>query len=254
MAQVVRGSASIGWDDLQTTFRVMLDSATERLSAGHRILRAGRLLPRPAVRGGGRGVEVDVLLPGPHADKRVCQLASEAAYDQLTSCGVRVWNFQPAMMHAKIMIVDGIAAVVGSSNFNRRSLDHDEEVVLVALRDCARVASRAGTGGLLDASDRHRRSTEHSDLTRWRHDRGHGPRGQTGPGAGSRPDAARAACRLLTRDIRSRRAGRGRRPLDGVAPSRGRARGQRQPARNAFGLVPAADYPGSSRALLAHPS
>ena len=50
-----------------------------------------------------RGVEVDVLLPGPHADKRVCQLASEAAYDQLVCCGVRVWNFQPSMMHAKIM-------------------------------------------------------------------------------------------------------------------------------------------------------
>ena len=37
------------------------------------------------------------------------------------------------MMHAKVMTVDGIAAVVGSSNFNRRSLDHDEEVVLIAL-------------------------------------------------------------------------------------------------------------------------
>jgi cardiolipin synthase A/B len=36
-------------------------------------------------------------------------------------------------MHAKVMTVDGRAAVVGSSNFNRRSLDHDEEVMLVAL-------------------------------------------------------------------------------------------------------------------------
>ena len=42
------------------------------------------------------------------------------------------------MMHAKVMTVDGCAAVVGSSNFNRRSLDHDEEVVLIALdRDLA---------------------------------------------------------------------------------------------------------------------
>ena len=37
------------------------------------------------------------------------------------------------MMHAKIMTVDGYAAMIGSSNFNRRSLDHDEEVVLAAL-------------------------------------------------------------------------------------------------------------------------
>ena len=104
---------------------------------------------------------VDVLLPGPHADKRVCQLASEAAYDRLTSCGVRVWNFQPTMMHAKIMIVDGVAAVVGSSNFNRRSLDHDEEVVLVALD--------SSVAGLLTADfDADLGRSEQIDLTRWR--------------------------------------------------------------------------------------
>jgi len=106
-------------------------------------------------------VEVDVLLPGPHADKRVCQLASEAAYDRLVSCGVRVWNFQPAMMHAKIMTVDGRAAVVGSSNFNRRSLDHDEEVLLVAL-DTQIVDE-------LDADfEADLERSEQIDLTRWR--------------------------------------------------------------------------------------
>ena len=72
-----------------------------------------------------------------------------------------MWNFQPAMMHAKIMIVDGIAAVVGSSNFNRRSLDHDEEVVLVAL-DPAVAAELAR-----DFDADLERSTE-IDLTRWR--------------------------------------------------------------------------------------
>jgi cardiolipin synthase len=72
-----------------------------------------------------------------------------------------VWNFQPAMMHAKVMIVDGIAAVVGSSNFNRRSLDHDEEVVLVAL-DRAVASELAG-----DFDADLERSTE-IDLSRWR--------------------------------------------------------------------------------------
>jgi cardiolipin synthase len=133
VAQVVRGSASIGWDDLQSTFRVLLDSATERLSLATAYFAPDDFFLDRLCAAADRGVAVDLLLPGPHADKRACQLASEAAYDRLTSCGVRVWNFQPAMMHAKIMIVDGIAAVVGSSNFNRRSLDHDEEVVLVAL-------------------------------------------------------------------------------------------------------------------------
>ena len=106
-------------------------------------------------------MEVDVLLPGPHADKRACQLASEATYEQLTSCGVRVWNFQPSMMHAKIMIVDGVAAVVGSSNFNRRSLDHDEEVVMVALDITVAEQLAADFDADLERS-------EQIDLTRWR--------------------------------------------------------------------------------------
>jgi cardiolipin synthase len=161
VVQVVRGSASIGWDDLQTTFRVMLDSAQERLRLATAYFAPDEFFLDRLCAAAQRGVEVDVLLPGPHADKRACQLASEAAYDRLVTCGVRVWNFQPAMMHAKIMIVDGMAAVVGSSNFNRRSLDHDEEVLLVALdTEVARVLEEHFNADL--------ERSEEIDLTRWR--------------------------------------------------------------------------------------
>lgn len=80
-----------------------------------------------------RGVQVDVMLPGPHADKRVCQLASESIYSTLVEGGVRIWAFQPSMLHAKVLTVDGVASVVGSANMNRRSMNHDEEVVLSIL-------------------------------------------------------------------------------------------------------------------------
>jgi cardiolipin synthase A/B len=161
IAQVVRGSASIGWDDLQSTFRVLLDSATERLALATAYFAPDEFFLERLCAAARRGVTVDVLLPGPHADKRACQLASEAAYDRLTSGGVRVWNFQPTMMHAKVMIVDGIAAVVGSSNFNRRSLDHDEEVVVVALDPAVAAELTADFDADLERS-------EQIDLTRWR--------------------------------------------------------------------------------------
>jgi cardiolipin synthase len=159
--QIVRGSASLGWDDMQSAFHVMLCSAEERLRIATAYFAPDddfldTLCAAPA-----RGVQVDLLLPGPHADKRVSQLTSEGSYERLVDCGVRVWTFQPSMMHAKVMTVDGQAAVVGSSNFNRRSLDHDEEVVLIALdRDLA---------ATLDAhlDDDFARSKE-IDLTRWR--------------------------------------------------------------------------------------
>ncbi len=159
--QIVRGSASLGWDDMQSAFHVMLSSAQERLRIATAYFAPDDAFLDTLCAAPARGVEVDLLLPGPHADKRVSQLTSEASYDRLVNCGVRVWTFQPSMMHAKVMTVDGFAAVIGSSNFNRRSLDHDEEVVLIALdRD------------LTDVLDTHLDDdfsrSEEIDLTRWR--------------------------------------------------------------------------------------
>ncbi|GFH69212.1 hypothetical protein Srut_57260 [Streptomyces rutgersensis] len=78
-------------------------------------------------------MEVEILLPGPHTDKRVCQLAGQWHYDQLLGCGVRIHQYQPTMMHAKVITVDRVAALTGSTNINRRSLDHDEEVMLTVI-------------------------------------------------------------------------------------------------------------------------
>ena len=80
-----------------------------------------------------RGVEVQILLPGPHADKRFVQLAGESAYAELLDHGLEIWNFQPSMLHAKIMTVDGLVSNIGSANLNTRSVAWDEEVNLVAV-------------------------------------------------------------------------------------------------------------------------
>ena len=160
MVQIVRGSASLGWDDMQSAFHVMLDSAEQRLRVATAYFAPDDDFLDTLCAAAARGVEVDLLLPGAHADKRVSQLASEASYARLVNCGVRVWTFQPSMMHAKVMTVDGVAAVVGSSNFNRRSLDHDEEVVLIALDN--ELATKLD-GHLDDDLSR----SEQIDLSRW---------------------------------------------------------------------------------------
>ena len=127
---VARGSASVGWNDMSTVFRVMIESAQERLRLATAYFVPDDGFQQLLCEAAGRGVEIDVIVPGPHHDKRVCQLATESIYDRLVQCGVRVHAFQPSMMHAKVMTVDGAVAVVGSANMNRRSMSHDEEVVL----------------------------------------------------------------------------------------------------------------------------
>ncbi|WP_443052486.1 phospholipase D-like domain-containing protein [Streptomyces sp. JV176] len=128
--QIVRGSASFGWQDMQTLMRVVIESSQERLRLATAYFAPDPYFVELLCRAAGRGVEVEILLPGPHTDKRVCSLAGQRHYEDLLTCGVRIWEYRPTMMHAKVITVDGQAALVGSSNFNRRSLDHDEEVML----------------------------------------------------------------------------------------------------------------------------
>ncbi len=128
---VARGSASVGWNDMATVFRLLIESAQEHLRVTTAYFQPDATFEALLLDAVRRGVQVDVLLPGPHADKALCQLATESTYERLTSGGLRIWNYQASMLHAKIATVDGHAAVVGSANLNRRSLSLDEEVVLV---------------------------------------------------------------------------------------------------------------------------
>ncbi|GAA3486308.1 phospholipase D-like domain-containing protein [Streptomyces cremeus] len=133
VVQVVRGSASFGWQDMQTLLRVVLESAEVRVRLATAYFSPDPYFIELLCATARRGVEVEILVPGPYTDKRVCQLAGEQHYEELTACGVKIWHFQPTMMHAKVITVDGVAALTGSTNFNRRSLDHDEEVMLAVL-------------------------------------------------------------------------------------------------------------------------
>ncbi|OIJ64112.1 cardiolipin synthase B [Streptomyces mangrovisoli] len=133
IVQVVRGSASIGWQDMQTLIRVMLTSAEERFRLATAYFAPDAYFVDLLCRTARRGVRVEILLPGPHTDQRACQLAGQQHYARLLEAGVRILQYRPTMMHAKIITVDSVAALIGSTNFNRRSMDHDEEVMLAVL-------------------------------------------------------------------------------------------------------------------------
>lgn len=79
----------------------------------------------------GDGMSVDVLVPGPHVDKRVSDVVANEQLRPLHRAGARVWKYQPTMLHTKVLLVDDAVAVVGSHNCNRRSLGRDAEVALV---------------------------------------------------------------------------------------------------------------------------
>ncbi len=133
IVQAVRGAATSGWSDMSTLVRALLQLAQERVRITTAYFVPDARLNEQLIGAIERGVSVEVLLPGPNMDKRFVQLAGQSSYASLLEAGVRIWQFQPAMLHAKIMTVDGTAASIGSANFNARSTRLDDEINLVAL-------------------------------------------------------------------------------------------------------------------------
>ena len=77
-----------------------------------------------------QGVDVRILVPGNHTDAIPVQLAGRSYYEELLAAGVRIFEYQPAMMHAKTIVVDDAWSVVGSANMDERSMElNDENVV-----------------------------------------------------------------------------------------------------------------------------
>ena len=76
------------------------------------------------------GVDVRIVVPGNHTDAIPVQLAGRSYYQELLEAGVRVFEYQPSMMHAKTVVIDDAWSVIGSANMDERSMELNEENVL----------------------------------------------------------------------------------------------------------------------------
>ncbi|MFP5488563.1 MAG: phospholipase D-like domain-containing protein [Acidimicrobiia bacterium] len=159
--QVIKGTSEPGWNDVSMTVRSLVELAEERIRITTAYLVPDDDLLLRLCRAAERGVAVQLLVPGPNADKRFVQLAGEACYRTLLDAGVEIWCYRPSMLHAKVLTVDGAVAVLGSANLNQRSTSLDEEVVLVAFDD-------AVAGALDRQFERDLEVAEPIDLPRWR--------------------------------------------------------------------------------------
>ena len=89
-----------------------------------------------------RGVEVRLLLPA-ISDRPVAQWVARAAYASLIAAGIRIFEYQPRVLHAKVTIIDDDWCTVGSANLDYRSFFVNFEMNLVSLRtDLIRVLDK----------------------------------------------------------------------------------------------------------------
>ena len=79
-----------------------------------------------------RGVLVEIITPGAKSDHLLTRRSSRRLYGDLLAAGARIYEYQPAMIHTKSLVVDGVWSVVGSTNFDNRSFGLNDEVNLAA--------------------------------------------------------------------------------------------------------------------------
>jgi cardiolipin synthase len=80
-----------------------------------------------------RGVDVRILTVSKETDVKTTWWAGRSRYEQLLEGGIRIYEYQPAMMHSKTFVVDGVWGSIGSMNFDNRSLAFNNESNLVLL-------------------------------------------------------------------------------------------------------------------------
>ncbi|HSJ44147.1 MAG TPA: phospholipase D-like domain-containing protein [Euzebyales bacterium] len=131
LVTVLRCPAQIGWTDLHTMFGLLIDQAQESIRLTTAYFVPDEQTVARLISAAQRGVDITLLLPGRHADKRVVQLAGEKEFEPLLDAGINIWNYQRSMLHAKVMTVDGCVATVGSGNLDQRSMRLNDECNLI---------------------------------------------------------------------------------------------------------------------------
>lgn len=128
VAQVIKSSPSEGSSTVKLLYVISVVSATKSIYISNAYFIPDRDTLRALEGAVRRGVDVRVIVPGEFNDLPVVRQASRWHYDMLLRHGIRIFEYQPTMMHAKTMVVDGLWVTIGSSNFDDRSFRLNDEV------------------------------------------------------------------------------------------------------------------------------
>ncbi len=133
-ALIVNSSPSMGRSTrARILYQTLLASAQKRLHITTPYFLPDRSVRRELLRAiRERGVEVKIIVPGSHSDHLITRRSSRRLFGDLLRAGAQIYEYEPAMIHAKTMMIDDLWAVVGSTNFDNRSFGLNDEVNLAA--------------------------------------------------------------------------------------------------------------------------
>ncbi|HET9957456.1 MAG TPA: phosphatidylserine/phosphatidylglycerophosphate/cardiolipin synthase family protein [Polyangiaceae bacterium] len=131
LAAFVSSSASPSVTRAERLTQLLISSARKRLWIANAYFVPSRAILDLLARKASEGVDVRILVPGKKSDSKTSFGVQQFEYGSLLDRGVRVWEYQPSMMHSKSMVIDQNRGVIGSVNLEPLSLRKLEEGALV---------------------------------------------------------------------------------------------------------------------------
>ena len=128
-AQVARSSPTGGSTAMYTTLLLALSGARRSVLVTNPYFVLDDRMRDAVLRTVGRGVRVVVLVPGV-IDHNLVRQASRAQFGDLLRAGVEIYEYAPALLHAKTMVIDGVWATIGSTNLDNFSFAYNDELNL----------------------------------------------------------------------------------------------------------------------------
>ena len=128
-AQVARSSPAGGSTAMYTTLLLALSGARKSVLVTNPYFVLDDRMREAVVRTVRRGVRVVVLVPGV-IDHNLVRQASRAQFGELLRAGVEIYEYTPALLHSKTMVIDGLWATIGSTNLDNLSFAFNDEMNL----------------------------------------------------------------------------------------------------------------------------
>ena len=129
-AQMFSSSRSGGSESMQLMYLLAITAAQRSIHLSTAYFVPDALTLRTLADAVRRGVKVQIITPGEHTDAESVRRASRARWGPLLQAGAEIYEYLPTMYHCKAMIVDELLVSVGSTNFDNRSFQLNDEANL----------------------------------------------------------------------------------------------------------------------------
>ena len=131
LAQAIRSGAR--YENLDLMYLLGIASAQKTLRIENAYFLPDDLVRKELVAAAKRGVKIEIVVPGNKIDQKLVRGASKRHWSELLNVGIKIYEYEPTMVHVKLLVVDDTFVSVGSGNFDNRSIRLNDEANLDVL-------------------------------------------------------------------------------------------------------------------------